>query len=204
MSDIILGALIGVGGAALGSIITGIIAYYRSKQQISARSQELSQQLAYNEQQARINRQIKLRERSLIPLKEAVSKWLVAQNKEQVMIVRMETAYNKKSDSKEIAQEIKLWEESGKNNLQVTSELEALQGQLSDSTLNQMIEIAKESCWEASQEGIRLLFIISNPKDSDTNLMLRTIKEYRSHLNKLRGYLFTVNKRIDDLLIGEP
>lgn len=67
-----------------------------------------------------------------------------------------------------------------------------------------MIETTIEAYWETSQEAIKLQFILNNPKDSDTNSLLRLIKEYRSILNKLRGYLLIVNKRIDDLLIGEP
>ncbi|MBA7605765.1 hypothetical protein ES703_12900 [subsurface metagenome] len=204
MSDIVLGALIALGSAILVTIITGIINYKNSTLQINAHHDELRQQHTYDEQQARIDRLIKLREGVLLPLREVVSRWIEASNKSHLMAVRLKTAHERKYSPEEIASEDKLWRESGDKAEQITSELAVLQGKLSDSTLIQMIETAIEAYWETSQEAIKLQFILSNPKDSNTNSLLSVIKEYRSILNKLRGYLLTVNKRIDDLLIGEP
>lgn len=116
----------------------------------------------------------------------------------------METAHERKYNPEEISREDKLWGDSTDKAIQVTSELAVLQGQLSDSTLNQIIETTKGAYWETSQERIKLLFIVNNPQKSDTNSLLSAIKEYNLILNNLRGYLLTVNKRIDELLSGEP
>ena len=73
MSDILLGALIGVGAAVLGSIITGIISYKNSKLQISARHDELNQQLGYQEREARLDRLIEARKVLLPRLRNTIS-----------------------------------------------------------------------------------------------------------------------------------
>ncbi len=199
-----MGALIALGSVILGSIIAGVINYKNSQLQINARRDELNQQQTYNAQQAKIDRRIKLREGVLIPLKEVVSRWMEASNKDQQMVVRLKTAHERKDNPEEIAKEDKLWVEASDKAMQITSELAVLQGQLSDSTLAQMIETAIEAYWETSREGTRLHLILAKPNNLDTNSQLSVIKEYRSIHNKLRGYLLTVNKRIDDLLIGEP
>jgi len=204
MSDILLGALIGLGGAVLGSIIMGVISYVISKLQINARRDELNQQLTYNEKQAQINRLIELRKPVLIRLKEVVSRWMQTSVEAQQMTVRLKAAYSKKDNPEERARESKLWKESGDKSAQISSELAVLQGQLSDSTLAQMIENVIETYWVISQELTKLQLILTNPKDLDSNSLLSVIKEYRSIQNKLRGYLLNVNKRIDDLLSGEP
>jgi len=203
LTDIVLGTLIGVGGTVLGSIVVGVINHISLKLQINARRDELIQQQTYNEQQARIERLIKLREPVLIPLRKVVSRWLQLQNKSSLMTKRLVAAYAEKDNPKERASERKLWEESGEEATQITTELATLQGQLGDSSLAQMIDTVVEAYWENLQEITKLQITIVNQKDSVTN-SLELIKEYRSSLNKLRGYLVTVMKRIDDLLIGEP
>lgn len=148
-----MGALIGFGAAILGSIIPAIISYKISKLQINARRDDLSLQQNYNEQQARIDRLIKLREGILIPLKEVMSKWIQASILELQMIVRLKTAHERKDNPADIAREDKLWVESSDIAQQVAIELAVLQGKLSDSTLDKMIDIAKEAFWETSRES---------------------------------------------------
>lgn len=113
MSDIILGALIALGSAILVTIITGIINYKNSTLQINAHRDELNQQHTYDEQQARIDRLIKLRESVLLPLREVVSRWIEVSNKSNLMAVRLQTAHKRKYSPEEIASEDKLWRESG-------------------------------------------------------------------------------------------
>jgi len=193
LSDIVVGALIGVVATALGSIIIGIINYKRSK----------SQQ-RYNEQQAQIDRLVRDRERVLVPLREVMSKWMQITKQDQQMLVRVETANKKKYPPQELAQEMQLWKEVADKSVQVTSELAVLQGQISDSVLDQMIEAAKKAHWETVPERTKLVQLFNNPQNVDTNSLLSAVEKYDSILNNLRGYLLTVSKRIEELLSGEP
>jgi len=194
LSDIVVGALIGVVATALGSIIIGIINYKRSK----------SQQ-RYNEQQAQIDRLVRDRERVLVPLREVMSKWMQITKQDQQMLVRLEKAYNERNNNpQELERELERYKETAEKSTQVTSELAVLQGQISDSVLDQMIEAAKKAHWETAPERTKLVQLFNNPQNMDTNSLLSAVEKYDSILNNLRGYLLTVNKRIEELLSGEP
>jgi len=197
LSDILLVAIVGVGGTALGSITTGIISHFNSKQQIKARLEEIDQQQDYSREQAEIERLIKHREPVLLHLREIMSKWVQLSGEAQRMTVRL-----KRADPRDRADENKLWEESLDQSAQVTSELEVVQGQLSDATLGQMIEKVIETYEEISKDSIRLHLLLVDTKSSDDTS--RILKEYRLIQNKLRGYLLPINKRIDELLVGRP
>ncbi len=210
MPDIVLGGLIGIGGAIVGAIIAAISSYRIARLQINTRREELSQQHKYDEQQARIDRLVRDRERVLVPLREVLSKWMQVTKQDQQMLVRLEKAYKRvkevytKDNAAELEKELQVYKEVAGKSTEVTSELAVLQGLISDSTLDKMIEAAKNAHWETAPERTELDRLFNNPQNTDTNALLSSIEKYDSILNNLRGYLLTVNKRIEDLLSGEP
>src|SRR4030067_3558218 len=71
----VLGAVIGVAGAIVGAIITGVISYFNNRQQINARKAELKEQLEHQQREARRSLRAEDRKRYLVPLRETTSKW---------------------------------------------------------------------------------------------------------------------------------
>lgn len=201
----VLGGLIGICGAIVGAIIAALSSYKIAQLQINARREELSQQQKYNEQQARIDRLIKARENFLIPLRETLSKWMELTKQDQQMLVRLEKAYGERNNNpQELERELERYKETAEKSTQVTSDLAILQGQISDFILDQMIENAKKAHWETAPERTELDRLFNNPQNIDTNSLLSKVEKYNSILNNLRGYLISANKRIEELLSGEP
>jgi len=193
LSDIVLGALIGAGATALGSIIIGIINYRNSKLRINVRRDE-----------ARIDRLIRVRENVLIPLREALSKWLEVSKQSEQKLAQFEIASKKKADTPSLAEIMKDLAESWDKGTQISIELAILQGQLSDSTLNQLIEDAKTAFNAAGPQIRQITRFANDPQNLGTELLKNTLAKYDSLTNNLRGYLLTANKRIEELLAGEP
>ena len=205
MSDIVLGGLIGIVGAVVGAIIAAFISYKIANLQINASREELLQQQKYNEQQARIDRLVKARENVLIPLREILSKWMEFTKQDQQMLVRLEKAYKERANNpQELERELERYKETDEKSTLVTSELAVLQGQISDLTIEHRIEAAKKAHWETALERTKLGQLFNNPQNIDTKSLLSAIKRNDLILNNLRGYLLTVNKRIEELLSGEP
>ncbi len=194
MSDILLGALIGIGGAIVGASITAFIAYINTKSQLNLRIYEL-----------RTGRLIRARERVLIPLREAMSQSLELLNSALIMMVRMKEA-QKRGDSKEsIRKEIQLWEEVSDKSIEVSANLEMLKGQVSDLQLYKMIEEAKIAQENENEKIIEITMLVNNPRTWNDAEALRTaVNELKEVRKRIFSALLPVNKRIEELLSGEP
>jgi hypothetical protein len=203
MSEIAQGALIGIIGTIVGALITGIISYKIAKQQINASRKALSQQLKHKEQEALIDNLIKAREKVLIPLRDALGSSLALANNALILMVQMGEA-NKKSDKAELRKAIQRWEEASRKSSEANTELYKLRSQISDSQLDQMIDdvtVSKE------QEDINIIELVAHahePESWDIN----TMRGINNELNVIRKRIFDrllpVNKRIEELLSGEP
>ena len=192
MSDIILGAIIGVVAAALGSIITGVISYKKSKLQLDTHLSE-----------ARIDRLIKAREKVLIPLREAINRSLELSNNYIILMVQMGEA-NKKEDKTELREAIKRWEEASGKSKEAKSNLEILIGQLSDSQLLRMIEEVKAAQEGENEKVIEVTVLAHQPESMNIETMKRLNRELREFHNITLSKLLPLNKRIEELLSGEP
>lgn len=192
MSDIVLGVLIGAVAAALGASITGIINYKNSKLQIKARHDETS-----------IDRLIKQREKVLIPLKEAMSQSLALANNALVLMVQMGEA-NKKADTAELKKAIQRWEEASTKSQETSSNLEILRGQISDLQLYQMIEEAKIAQEKENTKIIEITMRAHKPENWTIEAMTSITNELKEVRKRIFNKLLPVNKRIEELLSGEP
>ncbi len=192
MPDLVLGAIIGVGGTIIGALIAGITSYIITRMQIKARRYDL-----------RFESLIADRKSVLIPLREAVSKWLVLSNEVLTMTVRMGEA-NKKGNIKELQKEIQLWEKASDKASKASSDLENLRGQISDPKLDQFIQEAINAQREESIELIRIVQRAHKPENWTIEKFGVIVKEHEEILKRLRSKLLIVNKRIQELLSGDP
>jgi hypothetical protein len=193
LSDLALGALIGVGGTIIGALIAGMTSYIITRMQINARRYDL-----------RFESLITDRKIVLIPLREAVSKSLELSNNALTMTVRLGEANKRGADAKELREEIQLWEEVSEKSSQASSNLEILRGQISDSKLDQFIQEAISAQREESTELAMITHRAQQPENWTKEAFDKIVNDREEILKRLRSKLFTVNKRIEELLSGEP
>lgn len=192
MPDIVQGALIGIAGAIVGAVITAIIAYINTKSQLNLRIYEL-----------RTDRLIKTRERVLIPLREVINQSLGFSNRYLILMVQMGEA-NKKADKTELREAIKRWEEASSKSEEARFNLEILIGQLSDSKLIQLIEEVKTAQENENTKVIEVTVLAHQPESMNIETMKRLNRESREFHNITLSKLLPLNKRIEELLSGEP
>ena len=192
MSDIVQGALIGIGGAMVGAAITAIIAYINNKSQVNLRIYEL-----------RTEKLIKAREGVLIPLREVIAQSLEFANKALILMIRMDGAYKRQEEPKEIWKEIHRWEEASEKSSEVLAKLEILRGQVSDIRLYHMIEEVKNSTEEENPKIIAAVMRIQDTKNLNMEIVRATLKDLAEARKRIFDKLLPVNKRIEELLSGE-
>ena len=192
MSDIVQGALIGIGGAIVGAIFTAAIAYINTKSQINLRIYEL-----------RTDSLIKAREKVLIPLREAMTQSLELANKALIMMIRMDGAYKRKEDPKEIREEIQRWEEASRKSSEASAKFEILRNQVSDAQLYQMIEDVKNEEEEQNPKIIEAVMRVQDTKNLNMETLRATLKDLAEARRRIFDKLLPVNKRIEELLSGE-
>lgn len=207
MSEITWATLIGVAGALIASAITGCISYFISRVQTNARNAELEKQLNHQEREARRNRLIATRERYLIPLREIVSKWVVALS-------------HMANEAERFARDIKaqhrpypfigykVSRESHKDTLkEIENQIENLMGDLAiaraqayDDKLNAAIDKVFHQYLRVSIESIAMQAYQSKLKDKTIDETLETLKTASL---ELRGDVQQISRRIEELLVGD-
>lgn len=194
MSDIVQGALIGIGGAVVGAIIAAISSYIVTKVQISTRLYEV-----------RTDRLIKTREQALIPLRAIMSQSLGLAEDALKQMVIMTEAHKRGADAKEMEEAKKRWEEASDKSREADAEFENLRRLVSDSRLYQMIEEVKDAEGKESPKIIEIMMRAHNPQYYQNieafSALTRELKEARK---RIFDKLLVMNKRIEELLSGEP
>ncbi len=205
MSDIVLGALIGVGAAVIGSIITGVINYKNSKLQIGARRDELNQQLSYQEREAQRDRLIESRKDLLLRLRNTLSEWAQCSHGQVNMTVRLKNAFEKYDDASPSRQlEIREFNEVSERMKQLSSQFDILRGQVSDNKLDNLIEAVRETQYEVDIARMPLIRFFNNPSGADINSLESAFQKDESLRKEVSKQVLQVNRRIEELLSGEP
>ena len=193
MSDIVQGALIGISGAIVGAVITAIIAYINTKSQLNLRIYEL-----------RTDRLIKAREQVLIPLREAMTQSLELANNALIMMIRMDGSYQRNADAKEIKEGIRLWEEASRKSSEASTKFGILRNQVSDVRLCQMIEEVKDAEGKEEPKIIEAVARAQDIKNMNLVTMRAINKDITEARKRILDKLLVMNKRIEELLSGEP
>lgn len=204
MSDIVLGALIGVGAAALGAIITGIINYKNSRLQISAAREQLGQQLDHHEREAQRNRLIESRKGFLLDLRHKLSEQVDCSGSQLAMIVRFDKAYKENPNSRRTQQETEKFFEVSNRWQQLSSQVAILCGQVSDSKLYELIESVRQTQYMVETQRLPLIRFFNNPGNANANTIEAALQKDEALRKEINNQLLQVNKRIEELLSGEP
>ena len=192
MSEIVQGALIGIGGAIVGAAITAIIAYVNNKSQVNLRIYEL-----------RSENLIKAREKVLVPLREAIAQRLEFANQALILMIRMQGAYKRQEEPKRILDEIRRWEEASERSSEVLTKLEILRIQVGDRRLYHMIEDVKKSVEEENPKIIAAVLRVQDTEKMNLKIVRAIAEELAEARKRIFDKLLPVNERIEELLSGE-
>ena len=188
MPDIVIGAGIGIGGVIIGGILTSFNSWIQMKHQ---------------EREAGKERRIKAREGYLIPLRQALSKYMN-------MSVRGAAAYGvlKELEEKGVKPEdrlesFKTMMDSMEDTSESIKEIELLSSQTADTILRELILDIKNQQIEMEpivKQYSKWFAHITEIPPSDWNDLLR---KYNSMVSSQLNRLIPINKRIEELLCGE-
>ncbi len=194
MSDIVLGALIGVGAVVIGAIITGFINYRNAKLQ-----------LTYQEREAQRNRLIEPRKDLLLDLRHTISELVDCSNKQVAMIVRLDKAFNKYEEgSLDRELEIREFGKVSERLKQLSAQFDILRGQVSDNKLDNLIEAVKDIQYKVDTQRMPLIRFFNNPGTADANTLESALQTDEFLRKTVWKQVLQVNKRIEELLSGEP
>ena len=170
--DIVLGGLIALGGVIIG----GLSSYIIARLQISAAREQLIQQLSHQEREAQRNRLIEARKDYLLPLRKVISEWTSWSDRQVAMIARLqEASKNRTSPSWKL--EIREFKETTEQMQQLSLQLNILRGQISDSTLDNLIEAVKETDYKLSIPRMRLYSFFNDKSSKDAKTIEDAMRE---------------------------
>lgn len=192
MSEVVQGALIGIGGAIVGAAITAIIAYVNNKSQVNLRIYEL-----------RTERLISAREKVLLPLREAIAQSLEFANQALILMIRMQGAFKRKEEPKRVWEEIRAWGEAAEKSSEALSKLEVLKSQVGDIRLYHMIEEVNKSAEEENPRIIAAVLRVQDTKNLDIEIVRAVARDLAEARKRIFDKLLPVNERIEELLSGE-
>lgn len=188
MSDIVIGATVGIIGVIIGGILTSVNTWIQIRHQGTEAGKE---------------RRIRAREAYLVPLRQALSKYIN-------MSVRGVTAYTvlgelqeKGVERKDQMESFKTMMDSMKAEGECYDEIQILSGQTSDANLAKMILDIKNQRIELEPIVKRYSKWLANIKDIDPNDWNALLQQFNSIVSSQVSRLIPINKRIEELLCGE-
>jgi len=188
MSDIVVGAAIGIVGVIIGGILTSINNWIQVKHQ---------------EKEARKERRVRAREGYLIPLRQALSKYMSISVKGITAYAVLKEMQEKGVEPKEQNKSFETMMDSLEAGSGVMSEIETLSGQTSDTILRKMILDIKNQQPEVESIVRYHSQWLANIKDIDPNRWNTLLQQYNSIVSSQLNRLVPINKRIEELLCGE-
>jgi len=212
MSDVVLIAIITALSTLIASGIGGYFIYIATRSQTRARNVELEQQLKHQEREARRSRLIETRRRYLIPLREVVSKWVIELHHfiNEVEKLGVEIG-NQKQYSYSSREGGKLRGQALLNEIRskmeaLRGELEIALGQVTDKKLSNVINelLFKEisvrlDSWPILSYEMNLWM----KRGTSIASINKALDDIKVASRKLQDHLQQVNKRIEELLIGD-
>jgi len=201
MHDIVLGGILAIASAAVGSGITAFFLYKSARLQLGANRADLELRLESQAKEARRTRLVEARKGYLLPLSEAISKWVESTIQETNMSVRREESRRKgELDPENSARALfKAMEKAG----DLASQVSYMRGQISDRTLDRLIEHAAKITIKINAARMPILRLLNNAEGIDTDTLVEASEEERGLVMLLHGYLLRANKRIEELLSGD-
>jgi len=196
MPDIILGYI-------LGASITGIISYLIARQQISARREEIKQQLDHQDQESQINRLIEARKEHILPLRKTISEYVLNRNQVVNMMVRLDEAL-KSGNSARIQENAQEYYETTERGKTLTSQLQILRGQLGDQKLSDLIKTLLDKQSEIDLARMPIVRLFNNPGSENIATLEAVEQKEESLFEEQRKELVKINRRIEELLSGHP
>lgn len=193
MSELIQGAIIGIVGTIIGAIIAAIVSYRIAKLQFEQQEREY-----------RRNRLLEIRKNYLFPLRETISKWAIKISR---MIENVEgIGWGIQWDGRVSELKKKAIEDLRTELKNLTDELEIHRGQISDKKLYDAIDkiLSHEAAVNRKKLALMSPTVEWDANETSLERVQIVLDKLKTDSTQLREYLRDVNKRIEDLLSGEP
>ena len=200
MSDIVLGTLIALSGVIIG----GLSSYIIARLQIRAHREELNQQLSHQEREAQRNSLIEARKDHLLQLRNIISNWVECSHQSVNMNVRLKKALKNKGKSLEKELEIREYIEVSERGKRLSSQLAGIRGEISDNILDNLIDAVLTKQYEIDLERMPLVRFFNEPGSVDIKAIESAMHKDEALRKEVRKIVLQVNKRIEELLSGEP
>jgi uncharacterized membrane protein len=211
-------AILGIAGTLVGAIagaaITGFISYRNTNLQINARKTELKEQLEHQQREARRSLRAEDRKRYLVPLRETTSRWaaeltrMIEQTDNIGRAIERSEKYPFVFKRDSIEPQKKVLEEIQGRMSSLKQNVEALCGQVYNEELSLDIDMVllKES--EVRNNSFPVLHSeiekqLASHKKGIIQSLGDSLQKNRKASLELREELQKVNKRIEELLIGD-
>ena len=201
MSETFWIALVGITGTAVVAIINAWLHSRTTKLQLSATGDEHREQLNHQRDEARRGRIIEVRKSYLMPLRELLHSIWATQSS-------YHAAADQLSFSPEQTMSTEIWENFLKwqtSMIDLTKQVVSYTAQLSDSTLNNSINVYFE---EESDRAAQLAPLVRDSQSLVGDELASNTRQLKEMLEKSRKaretQLLQINQRIEKLLAGEP
>lgn len=185
MPDIITGGI-------LGAVITGIISYLIARKKISARREEIKQQLEHE-----------ARKEHLLSLRKTISEYVQNRNQVVNMMVRLDEAL-KSGNSARIQENAREYYETTERSKTLASQLEIFRGQLGDQKLSDLVKTLLDKQSEIDLARMPIVRLFNNPGSENVATLEAVEQKEESLFEEQRKELVKINRRIEELLSGHP
>lgn len=200
MSDITLTAIISVSGALLASIITAVLTYFITKRQVKSRNEEHYRQLDHERLERRRDRLSLAREDYLKSLRKTLNEYMLYYG---AVSARITEFVQLKERGENIGGRWGEFDTLANKTKELTENLTVLRGQLSDTKLYDMVIEFEESVHAISQQMALYTRKLVNGKNTDVDILEEVFKESNKIRETLHRRTIPINKRIEELLIGD-
>lgn len=188
MSDMVVGAIIGIGGVIIGGILTSINNWVQIKHQ---------------EKEALIGRRAKAREGYLVPLREALSKYMSNSIKGVSAYAVLKEMQEKKMEPEMQTKSFETVMASLETGTQIMEEIDILSEQTHDTNLSKMMLDFKNQQIDLEITLRRHSKWFANRTEIDSQEWNKLLQKYNSVVSSQRDRLIPINRRIEELLSGQ-
>lgn len=188
MSDTLIAQLGVIVGVITGGILTGAISFI---------------QIRHQTKEARKDRRVRARESYLIPLRQALSKYMNMSFKGYSAYAVLKDMQEKGAEAEKQKEPFKTMMDSLDSTSVTMSEIEILSGQTSDTKLRKMILDIKNQQTEIEPIIRNYSKQFANIKDIAPANWNDFLRQYNTVVSDQLNRLIPINKRIEDLLCGE-
>jgi hypothetical protein len=185
--------------ALLGGLLGAAVALAAARSQVRVIHDELQRHLQTGTEEAdRVQRLIEARKTYLVPLREAISRWVTGV-RDALLAVESAHAEAPQTERRHARERFDAVTARIAN---ASQDLDALRGQLADKDLDDVLEALAAVRPEVDDQIGKLTKLIDVPPLEEHDPLGDVLRRYRLLVERFQAVVLSVNRRIDELLAG--